>query len=225
VASIETFVVDGIAHFLGGLWGNPEKIARAMVRECYKTTITEILKLEHYRYLIGGAKGIGKSVLGVLLVRELLDANNVVVYQWESKKFLLVGKHSKAEARLVVSQALKHHEYANLDGHGVFDLALHPGIFSTLTNASNIIHLIDFDNDALISTETAPTGGGAHRIVISSPNDARLKKYCEEHHTPIYLPPWSEEEILEMLETLNGPLEASKVEAIKEKYGWVGGST
>jgi len=182
------------------LWGL-HATKKIVVRACYHEYATLIIAWldnpEGGEALLAGTKGIGKSVFGLLLILLLLRQGKIVFYHHRGARMMLVGPEATADQKAPVIEQLSLNGFATEFGAGVYrfedpsDVAL----FDKLITVEGLTHVLDLGEDP----PPMNINGTSRKVVISSPNTAKLRHFMEERSglKKFYMPPWSLDEFEE----------------------------
>ena len=149
------------------LFGKGRKISAVYLRKCYKTLLAEIMEAIaplKGQALVGGGRGLGKSVFGLLVLLELVAQGFVVVYEHMDSLVLIVD----ADLPHDVAETFSKLRYEPV-GRGIFDLAGDKQLAKALVTVPSVYFvqdLGDVDTNGLSTIDT----GKAHWLLLSSPN-------------------------------------------------------
>jgi hypothetical protein len=209
------------------LWGITGKPNKVVVRRCYKTRADEVLSWLYDdprggECLVGGTKGIGKSVFGLYLVIRLLRLGKIVVYEQFGVKLLLISAGAESDQLTEVARALAASEYAELptsicDASHVF--LLEDDLYAQLITKPGLTHVLDLGtvNGQLEHDLVVNLDGSCRKVVISSPNADKLRPFLEERATSqlICIDLWTLEELQEHLTSLSIVYDQKKNQKIR----------
>jgi hypothetical protein len=219
---ILTLNPTGIVLNLGvQLWGNlaTQKI---VVRDCYERYATSIMAWLDSpaggEALVAGTKGIGKSVFGLFLVLRLLRAGWIVFYHREAR-MMLVGPEATADQKNLVKKRFEDYRFASDISPGVycFENPKEIVLFGELILASGLTHVLDLGEDP----PPLNFSGKARKVVISSPNTEKLRRFVTErgHLKSFFMPLWTLEELKHHAKTLG----VTDLVDLKERFDMFGG--
>lgn len=179
---------------------DPKETEKILFRGCYHSAIIDhILPCieQNAAVLVGGAPGIGKSVLGMLLSIVLVhDRHKVVLFEHFGARVLLASPNCGKDALETVSATLKElnlePEDFNVGAYNVFKV-LDDQLFKELRGKRDIVFIQDVGDSA---AEVIPISGKPF-VLITSPNTERIKRASRARiFTQVFLPPWTLEELL-----------------------------
>ena len=183
------------------LFGNGHTPSAILVRPQFKQIFQLVLnkfKSKSNNVVLGGTFGVGKSVFAFLAVLAFaLRENKVVCYDYDACKMIVVGKHAVKESFDVLTMCLMIHRYhlTNVKRGEVYLIKKieDSGIWHSLLTYDKIVHVQDFDHD---STMYVNLNGCSRSLILAKPNPKQLAPLRSVGYSTLYLPVWSEEEIM-----------------------------
>jgi hypothetical protein len=196
------------------------------IRKCYidqaskihewMGTKVEVPPQDQKSMFIGGARGVGKSILGVIMVFEFLNLGFAVVYEHKETRLLLVPKKPRPPGRKKYCRS-----FAN--GRDTMRLPNHCATtsYSTLwplrTSQSTFKTLATEGNDGI------RLNGRTRRLMLSSPRDDRLRLLHKTVKTTgqLFMPLWTLKELLEARAVSFRDVDEPSVKERFRKYGGI----
>lgn len=210
-----------------GLWGNDTYTKLVYLRNVYKERCNEILGKESGRILIGGSKGIGKSIYGLYLVLKFLKMKNKIVLYQRGEAIYLLIPHDVNREEVEPSVRLLSLRF-NFDFAAVADAQERVSLFKFngdvhLMTSKGLVYVCDQDE----TTASLPAYGHSLQILVSSPNTIRLSSFTrnEPNLLRIYLPVWSFDEIKQCYVSTERLKEDDdvRINEMKERFRLYGG--
>jgi len=194
-----------------------------LFRECYSKYCTKYVlpSLErHQNVFIGGAEGIGKSVLTDLLTLLLVDDGHIVVLEHYTERLFILGPKPNAGDLAHVKTLLETHDY---DPSGILsnEVYLVPDdqLFKGLTLSAYVTVIQDLGS---VQGQTITTNGSSRKIWISSPNAEKLKPLREDVlRLDLCVPPVTVEEMIQIRSKWNP--HAYTEDQVRERHMKLGG--
>lgn len=173
------------------LWGDSTKTKNIFIRDVYEERCAEVLEKEYGRVLIGGSKGIGKSIFGTYLVLLFLKRKKrIVVYQREKEVFVMIPASATANAKEALSIAWmeRFKERLLMDDSSLTVFALN-GTLADIPRLDGLVFVVDQET----GEAEIPAGGSTLQILVSSPRTLRVSNFTrnQTHLLRIYLPVWT----------------------------------
>jgi len=202
----------------------PDQPEWILFRECYAEYCTKHIlpALEKNQHVfIGGAQGIGKSVLTNLLTLLLVEEGHIVVLEHYKPPILIVGPQPDSTALSQVKSLLEAFGY---DSSGISpnEVYLIDGdlLFLGLTSSECVTVIQDLGS---VQGRTVTAQGSSKKIWISSPNAEKLKPIREDtQRLDLCVPPVTVEEMLEVRTKWN-PYQYTE-DQVRERHLKLGGS-
>ena len=173
----------------------PDKI---LFRNCYSEYLQrEILPvlLRKGKVFIGGAKGIGKSVLTTLTALTLFQMGYVVVLEHHRKRLLLLKSSIQPEVVEACQECLERHDFQRIplsSTETVYEID-DVQLFEHLRMIESVILIQDIGDSPESSLNI---DGNTARMWVSSPNAERIRGALRHpSYVSLYLPRWSFEEV------------------------------
>ena len=222
-ADREAKIVDLGCH-LNDEDGQPDKI---YFRKCYYSYFNDhVLPIFEAgkNILIGGAKGIGKSVFSIILAMLLFGRGHIVLLDRYGIKFLLVPTNCNPELLMTIKNALLDQQIdpSNLPSDEKIFEVPDDKAFLMLGRIKEIVLVQDIGDDPNI---VLLNNGQGRKIWVTSPNSSKLKNPLRENleqRAEIYLPPWELDEVL----FVNKHVYSDKwsTETLKQRFNLIGGN-
>jgi hypothetical protein len=123
---------------------------------------------------IGGGRGVGKSILRVLMAMEFVDLGFGVLYEHKGRKMLLVGSKLRKDQHADLTKEFNQLRYAHVfNSPGVYQfLIVDQDLYQRLICCDYLIHVQDFGDGGQGGLEL---DGRTRRLLLSSPRDERLR--------------------------------------------------
>jgi len=194
-----------------------------LFRECYSEYCAKYVlpALERRQHVfIGGAQGIGKSVLTDLLTLLLVEDGKIVVLEHYTERLLILGAVPDSEALAHVKRLVEIHGYdaSDISPNEVYRVS--GELFDALTLSAYVTVIQDLGS---VQEKTITTNGSARKIWISSPNAEKLKPLREDSfRLDLCVPPVTVEEMLQIRQRWNP--RAYTEEEVTERHLKFGGS-
>jgi len=233
-----------VMEFSSHLFSDEALPQKVLIRECYKeeakkahewmrTKSTDPDRFEWkkdrgresrwHSTFVGGARGVGKSVFGALMVFEFVDEKFAVLYEHKKYRMLLFGHELHPSQRATLEEGFRIYSYDHsmLDDPGVyeFDDPDDNALFTKLIRADNLIHIQDLGDGSIANG--VETAGQTRRLILSSPRNDQLKHLPKANCKYIFMPRWTEAELKQARALCYPHLTDEMVEERFAKYGGV----
>ena len=202
----------------------PDKL---YLRKCYYSYFNDhVFPIfeEGKNILIGGAKGIGKSVFSIILILLLFHRGHIVLFDRYGIKFLIVPTNCNPELLETIKSVLLDQQIdpSNLPSDEKIFEVPDDKAFLMLGRIKEIVLVQDVGDDPNI---VLLNNGQGRKIWVTSPNSSKLKEPLRENleqRVEICLPPWELDEVL----FVNKHLYSDKLstEDLMKRFNLIGGN-
>ena len=188
------------------LFGGEASPTSLYYREVYRKLAPLVLEKLNFRsgaqVLIAGTRGCGKSAFGVVILMQLLQDNETVLYSTRSRRFLIIPekpKKSHLESLAICFRELYYDTSQIKPGINEFKATGDIDLFQLLTD-KDLYHILDLEED---SKSIIPMSNVGRTLIISSPNSDRLGiLHSATTMLKLYLPTWTKDEVCEANELI-----------------------
>jgi hypothetical protein len=180
------------------LFDLPQAPAKLYIRECYEDmwqNVSTIFQMPRAEVFVTGTRGIGKSVFGAMVALKLVEQGKIVLYEHQRAQMMIVGsgEHDESQISILSTEFAKfQHKLDLTEGVYVFrGNSVH--LFESLLVFRSTIHVQDLDDN--LSAIPAPSGGGARKLILCSPDDKRTGRLRNRCPDILVMPLWTPAEL------------------------------